>query len=182
MKKFFFNIILVCITLLTYNVGCSQQNEKLSNNKRIEIPEELLMFIKQKLPYYHIPNINEYIKEWSIFYNYNYLQIPYFVKGDFNGDKYEDYALLLLDTLNQLSLFAFNKKIDSDYSEFYIKNIGYNEKIDVGLNIYIKGEKLEGIDGKILLHRDAFIVNIFETSSQLYYWENGEYKEFWLSD
>jgi len=56
-----------------------------------------------------------------------------------------------------------------------------------GLWVYLSGQAPGHIEspfeeGSLDLHTDAFQVNHFEKSAVLYYWHDGDFKEYWTGD
>ncbi|HRZ43042.1 MAG TPA: hypothetical protein P5228_10115 [Bacteroidales bacterium] len=99
--------------------------------------------------------------------------------SDFNGDKLIDYALLLRDDSNHVSLFVFNIQI-SKVSHIFIDNYGsWPEQFPL-LEVGVEPKGIwRAADEKLrVLHDGIFLSEVNESITYAYYWNDGKYKKF----
>jgi len=112
---------------------------------------------------------------------------PWAIVGDFNGDKFADWAGLLRDTNHQLILVVvYSEK--SEFSHRVLAPLGADDDgIYTGVELKLPGE-VHGIpvDGKpppiITLTNPGIHLFYFEKSSILYYWDKDSFNKIWTSD
>ncbi|MFC0878915.1 hypothetical protein ACE01N_20140 [Saccharicrinis sp. FJH2] len=147
------------------------------NIKATNIPDSLINFIEKELPGFSIPTTKEYLQDWN-----KYLKtegtLPYYCSSDFNGDNKLDYAILLTDSLNEVSLYAFIKEIN-DYKVILIKHLGSQGKeIQIFISVEQKGD-WESATNKINVPNDGISIDLTEESlSWSYYFDGKTFKRF----
>ena len=163
--------------LVTSNMALSETN----------MPEDLVTYISSfKVPYQLIPvtYLDPYIQEQ--------IKSPVKVVADFNGNKLNDYALLVKDINGELDLAAFLKtKEGYDYHVLY--NFGYIEEPIGKLRFYIENMNPSVIQGMLEESNSnksnytkikvSGVHLVFEgKSSKLYYWNVDKFNDIWTSD
>ncbi len=99
--------------------------------------------------------------------------------SDFNGDKINDYALLLRDKNNKVCLFSFSV-VNNNVVHYLIDCFGIwkGEIKDLKIAIEPKG-KWEAIDETIKVPNDGIIVDdLRESISKAYYWDKTNFVKF----
>ena len=131
--------------------------------------------VKDYLTGYTVPCLTDFNIEWC---NFTENETPYFIKSDFNGDKFDDYGILLKKENSRIvSLFAImsneRKKI------MKIEDFRYNlPKISIVLNIQEKGI-WQSATQTITIPFNGITVDFFEESiSFSYYWKNDKFNKF----
>jgi hypothetical protein len=100
--------------------------------------------------------------------------------SDFNGDKEIDYAILLRDDSNRISLVVF-KVIKNAVSHIVIENLGVWEDNLPELRIEVEPKGIwEAIDEKIKVYHDGVsLTNEKESLTFAYYWKNNRFNKFY---
>lgn len=100
-------------------------------------------------------------------------------RSDFDGDKIDDYALLLRDKNNRVCLFFFstvNDKIEHSLIDCF--GIWEGEITELKIAVEPKG-KWEAIDETIKVPFDGIMVDDFrESKSKAYYWDKTKFVKF----
>jgi len=101
------------------------------------------------------------------------------VKGDFNGDGHPDAAAYLLnESTGQVALFVNMSLKDGTYDLSPYGNADKNYVIENGVMLTDPGEYTNSATkSKVTIEHPAFIIIIFNTASNLVYW-NPKYKEW----
>lgn len=190
--------ILSFIFIVFCFIACTQktkQNRMISVNrstvdtvtiKKISIKSELLEkiknIIKTKLEDYIIPDADLFISNWR-----DEIELsggnkaPYLCTSDFNGDKYDDYGIILLHKDKKHILICVIISIGDIYKIVNIKKlpIESSESIDVVLSIKAKGV-WEGIDSTLNAKYDGLsILYILESKTDSYYWNGRNFEKFY---
>lgn len=124
---------------------------------------------------------------------------PSAVIGDFNGDNLPDAVLwghdkrsgYLLAVMSSNSVYKvveierlFNLSRHDPRDETLMIDAQNTEKgLQQTIGLLPKQSVRSHIDGKMInLKNDAVVFSYFEKASQVYYWKNGEFKEYGLTD
>lgn len=142
------------------------------------IPKDLQECMKETLPGYSLPQIDDYLPNWREYSPH--VNMPFVSSADFNGDGQMDYALLLLNRRRELFLFVFHKT-PNGFRHFVVDDYPIRDKIDIILSVEPKGE-WEVLDEVITVPNDAILAEMMEESlSVAYYWDGKKYVKV-LSD
>lgn len=184
------------VLLCTLLVGCKQSvsvkivqpsgdlnkqteisNKSDSPTKIGEIPNSLVEFVKKSLPKMKIPTVDNYLKDWESFSNES--DIPYYCKGDFNGDKLIDYCLLMIKDSTKINLYSFLNQNNS-FQIVLIDSIRYLTKgIDIIVTMEPKGE-WESIEETFSVPFDGIHIDLIEESiSWSYYLKKERFERFY---
>ncbi len=144
-------------------------------------PAELRNYLKDSLSDWYIPDPEEWDNLWFQTYM-NPDALVNFIRGDFNGDKKTDYAVLLKDKHKAVAAWAIQTD-NNGFTKIKLEDCGiFNPHIQAALQIIEPG-KLEYIDPEsddppkpLMLQHPAIQVEYFETSATTYYWDKNKYK------
>jgi hypothetical protein len=163
--------------------------ERRIKNGTISIPSSLSLFLRD-----HFPNLEILSKEYALQEIIDFFESekikqpsPLACLGDFNGDKLQDFALLMRDKTKEISaLVAFHKTRQQTYVHYVLEQGGEiksGQKIGEYLICEKPGMKrdYEGVPFKVLMNNNI-TVGIWEKASILYYFENNQYKSVVTSD
>lgn len=146
------------------------------------IPQKLAVFLSKEMPSWKIPAPDRWDK-----YNFNEFKtsnnLVNFVSGDFNCDKQTDYALILADEQEQLSIWVFFSKKNS-FEKIKLDDFGgSSEQIYFGLSILEPGTyKNDWTPKPVKINCQAIEEIYFEKASVAYYWDKGKFKSIITSD
>ncbi|MCH8317127.1 MAG: hypothetical protein IIA88_01300 [Bacteroidetes bacterium] len=204
------SILIISLLLLG---GWQSKNEKPNSNESSNtkivplnnddsiLPDKLSFFLKKEMLNWKLVSKAQWLEEGYVeSYNHNDAiveKIAYesniFVKGDFNGDKREDYVCFLIDNKNNVVLWAFHQT-EIEFEKIKISDEGSIEKCCVGAGVSIQEPALienpfydetgtydNGIK-KIDLKHKGIIYSIYEKTARLYYFDGEAYNSFLLSD
>lgn len=84
-----------------------------------QIPKEVLVYLKENMNEYEVINAGHYsnYQEWKKAWQLGQNDLPFFLKLDFNGDKKEDYALLLMKGQKMRLMLLLNPTYQSNPQE-----------------------------------------------------------------
>lgn len=146
---------------------------------------------------WRIPTSKDIIKGsgWQEMINQDSKLIPYYVKGDFNGDGNEDFSWLLINSDNSSwALYAFIKNKSDGYVNYLVgrkgiigKNPTFISSNAVSECIIQKAEKGEllclfgnndNITKKITAQYDAIVFGVFEVGQPSFFYFDKSLKKF----
>jgi len=146
---------------------------------------------------WRIPTSKDIIKGsgWQELINQDSKFVPYYVKGDFNGDGKEDFSWLLISSDNSSwTLYAFLKNQTDGYTNYKIgskgpigKNPIYLSSSRVSDCLIQKAEKGEplclfddnsNITKKIITKYDAIAFGVFEVGQPSFFYFDKSLKKF----
>lgn len=176
--------------------SCKNQKGHIDNNPISEssaiqldslMPQDVKNYLKTNFPDYHIPDTNEYFKNFSFFFNkgvsYSFNdQIPYFVTSDFNDDQLPDFAFILKKSENLKFVFLEN----TGNSFKYWSDSSFNEPIDnegIIYGLYVEPPRkidcvVDDEPVSLILKRNGVALYKLEDMMKVYYWEDGTFKVF----
>jgi len=134
-------------------------------------------YIQDSLPDYNF--IMEPKKDSESFCFQKYKEKSLACVSDFDGDKVDDYALLLKDKNNKVCLFSFST-VNNNVKHYLIDCFGIweDEITELEISIEPKG-KWEAIDETIKVHFDGIMVDdLNESKSKAYYWNKNKFVKF----
>jgi hypothetical protein len=146
------------------------------------IPQKLAVFLSEKMPEWKIPAPNKWGKT-----NFNEFKtsnnLVNFVSGDFNCDRKTDYALILADKQENLSIWVFFSKKNS-FEKIKLDDFGdISEEIGFGLSVLEPGTiKNDWTPKPVKINCQAIEEIYFEKASAAYYWDKGKFKTITTSD
>jgi len=154
-----------------------------------QLPVNVDAFIKINYPSAKYPDHEMFTTYWKYFAADGAQNDPYFGIADYNGDGYDDYAVLLIID-STLHLVVLNKT-KSEFEQFELYDpIKMNSPSDINCGIFVEppGEFKETEAGKTReiesIGNEYFGIHLkfFESSSIYFYWEDNEFKSLWTSD
>lgn len=162
-----------CKNLTSSNNG--KKNSE-SNNQSIQIPEKLTGFINDNLPDLRIPDTNNYVSGWHEYKSDS--EYPFYCSSDFNGDKQQDYSLLLINSKRELFLYAFITQ-ENGYNSIQIDTFKIQPNgIDVVVSIEDKGE-WESATENLSVNFDGIKIDMIEESNGWsYYYKDSKFTRF----
>ncbi|GHC62993.1 hypothetical protein [Ulvibacter litoralis] len=107
-----------------------------------------------------------------------------FIKGDFNGNGFNDYAQFLLNPKDEVVLMAFHQTQEG-YDTFEIVNYGTAPKCCLGAGISVTPPgiyKNTETNTDVTVESDALIYSIYEKSDRIWYFNGERYGSFLISD
>jgi len=134
---------------------------------------EIIEYIKDSLPGYRL--VTDSIIDCSQMNK----EETYCCTSDFNGDGFNDIAILLRDTTNRVCLFSLSLRTNV-FKHYLLDCFGIwdGEISDLSVAIEPKG-KWEAIDETINVPFDGIIVNDLRKSlSKAYYWNGEKFVQF----
>jgi hypothetical protein len=134
-------------------------------------------YVQDSLPDYNF--IVEFNSDSSAYCLQKYKEQSLGCVSDFNGDKVNDYALLLRDKNNKVCLFSFSI-VNNNVKHYLIDCFGvWKGKItELRIAVEPKG-KWEAIDETIKVPNDGIIVDdLRESISKAYYWDKTNFVKF----
>ncbi len=146
------------------------------------IPQKLAAFLKKEMAEWKIPAPKNWGKYWfNEFKTSN--NLVNFVSGDFNCDKQTDYALILADKQENLSIWVFFSKKNS-FEKIKLDDFGdISEEIGFGLSVLEPGTiKNDWTPKPVKINCQAIEEIYFEKASIAYYWDKGKFKTITTSD
>jgi hypothetical protein len=152
--------------------GVSKETTEIDN----KLPSDLVNFVQSSLRNYSFLKEDQYIQGWKSFTPEG--NKPFFCEADFNGDNRTDYALILIDTLqNKLSLLSFFRN-DNSFNYILIDTYNYTEKsVDAILSIK-KGGQWETIDETFVVPYDGINIDfVSESLSKSYFWKENKFNK-----
>lgn len=172
---------------LSAGAGFSWAGEPMTKQARELIPQPLSVYLKERLPNFVPVRRGEAMKELLQYFGAEIKQpSPFVCSGDFNGDGLEDFALVLRDKVaGTLNVVAFHQTERGRYVHFILEQTG-KFPVDEKIALYIvceKPGKKQRFDGPVFeLKNDGITSGVFEKASELYYFDNGQYKSVITGD
>ena len=154
--------------------GIAKEVSKTTAKVDANLPPDLVNYVQSSLPNYSFLKEDQYVQGWKSFKFDGH--IPFFCEADFNGDNRIDYALVLLDRLqNKLSVVAFFRK-GNDFNYLIIDTYNYTEKaVDAIISTKKRGQ-WETIDETIVVPYDGINIDfVSESLSKSYYWKENKF-------
>ncbi len=143
------------------------------NGNHAIISDSLKSYIGKELAEYSIPDLNDYFEGWE--HNVERGALPYFVLGDFNGDKKNNYALLLVKG-SKIDLIIFT--VTDSFNYQIVDSFQLKGSIDIIISLEEKG-KWEAIGETKWIPNDGILVSLYnESDSFAYYWNKKKYVKF----
>ncbi len=200
---------LFSLVLIILFIACKQSNERLenssaSNNQANQtvisdknesyappafdesiykdyIPQKLAAFLAEEMPDWKIPAPDKWGYWFNEFKTSN--NLVNFVSGDFNCDKRADYALILADKQENLSIWVFFSK-KNNFEKIKLDDFGdISEEINFGLSVLEPGTiKNDWTPKPVKINCQAIEEIYFEKASIAYYWDKGKFKTITTSD
>ncbi len=151
------------------------------------IPQKLAAFLNKEMPGWKIPAPAKWDKFWFNEYKSSN-NLVNFISGDFNCDKRTDYALILADKRERVSIWVFFSKKNS-FEKIKLDEFGSGLKeIYFGLEVLEPGE-VKYIDPNNYKSNPVKKINCqaiqavwFEKAAEAYYWERGKFKSIMTGD
>ncbi|MCC9134918.1 hypothetical protein ACFSKU_19535 [Pontibacter silvestris] len=149
----------------------------------LPLPQPVLQLLSEEYPNYREPTLTKEVKQHAD----NHEQGPTLVRGDFNSDNNQDYALQLQQDNNMVVAAAVSDS-DSSWTLHELKrDILFNERGTLKTLYYIylvdEGTQLqsEETSGEIESPRDAVAIGI-ENNTTTYLYENGQFATYNVED
>lgn len=167
---------ILIIALLTIVQQCNVNGERIDTT-HFHASKLLSYYIKDSLLLYH-PIVQVDIDSSQLLFDIN-LRKGYSCSSDFNGDKLNDYAFLLKDDSNNVSLLVFYIHMNK-VSHILIDNYGSWPELNPFLEIGIEPKGIwRAADKKLkVLHDGIYLSELNESITYAYYWNDGKYKKF----
>jgi len=152
-----------------------------SEPKDCAIPEPIEQLLNQELPEIELVYKSALVEDWNQFLESD---CPTIAKGDFNGDGMDDYAFITTNTNPEPYQLLVVQSKKGSYELAKIMDIGfgiYDGGLGFGIEICPKG-KVHGISKEITLTNEGILFKKFESSSQVIYFDRGNYLKIWTGD
>lgn len=115
---------------------------------------------------------------------------PVYVMGDFNGDQWEDVALLLIGPENDGILVSLHQNNKGSFENYELDRLDRDEIYRMGLarkkagNLSVIPDGGDIMDKKIAitLANDGIDYFVFESASSVLFWNGKKYERVWTSD
>jgi hypothetical protein len=205
-------IVFISIMLLNCLLfACSNQKAHRKDTSKIvskaghseyTLLEKLEMEMKSQFSAYELPSRANFSKDVMLVLGSN--NLPYLIKGDFNGDNLADIALLLKEkNNNKLILVAFHQTRENGYISHIITKDATVENSDLPTplyDVYIQllprgkvnyvPEVLSQDSSDVIqtqraifdLKTDGISFIYFDKAGVLFYWKDGKYERLITSD
>jgi len=203
-----FLIFIAAVSLLSCGQNYTKEKEEVSKTDTIKTAVDTATtkpLVKEEPPVYTAPDeeaVNELLKakfenKWHVLNDkeakwmkdaFDYFIVPkrkeqpnypYITKGDFNGDGKADLAAVVTDSTR--SIYQVAIILGPDNIKFWDEDI----MVDAALSTVPKST-IEGMDGektkKVKLKADGIVVEYFEQSSFVLYWDKTSFIRIQTSD
>lgn len=151
-------------------------------NPTLPLPQPVLQLLTQKYPGWEQPDLTNEAKLNAEAFD----QGPFIVRGDFNGDAYQDYALQLQKGKEILVIGVINDSNGTWTAHELTKDILFNDRGKLKSMYYLhlseKGSIVTSNDNKtIVLPYEAVAVGI-ENKSRVYALQDGTFQAYYQSE
>lgn len=187
MKKIFLITLLTSLFITSAHAG-EPLGKIITENggEKIVLNPSLEKYIKNNLKNFEIVTLeNKKINsDWMYMPDVTDKELPHvMVNADFNGDKIDDIALILIKETS-LSVFVFHHLPNDQFQHF---NLGFSEGIteaDPGPIKTASGKGYGDESGpkEVKIKNPGIQCCEMEVSSWVFYWNGKEYDQFWTSD
>lgn len=156
-------------------------SQKCSDRHLIEIDQTVIKYIKENFPSSRIADTSDFINYWCAFYEGK--EVPYYAMSDFNGDGFNDYALMLFSN-KKLDMIIINGNSSGHFTLFNLmsdSSLGLDNMIskptlEIGFGISPPGEIYDfETDSTYNVETNSLIVYFFEKAAESYYWKDNVY-------
>ena len=187
-------VLMSLILSLALEFSCQQNsNRKITNKitvaptKKISLDSKLIEYLDTCFKGWTLPEANRWDSVWYNQYNYNGCYVNY-LKGDFDCNNHDDYAMIFLNENNSLLAYAFLSQKNT-FKKVLLLDLGKdtNQKIDFGLEMVTPG-KIHYMDPEsedapfVILKCCAIQIVNFEKGAETFYWESGKLKSVMTGD
>lgn len=155
------------------------------------VPKGVTAYVKRHFPEYEYPQKDQFEKMWVEYVKHEdkSKKVPWIVRADFDGDKEDDYALILKKKgENKFKFISVHSK-KGKFSHYRIlddKEYKEGRTIDFGFYLeppgLIKEYPLDSAREMVQNGNPGITMYLFEQSSVYIYWKYNKYKTLWTSD
>ena len=116
MKKHVVHCFFMFVWILVLTSYCVAESHDHGDHTDEVIPEDIVIYLSNKLPDWKIPKVKNFTPYWKMFLGQHALA-PFFVKGDFDGDGQDEIAIsyhLTMRYFAQLAIQSINIITDNE--------------------------------------------------------------------
>lgn len=191
-----FKKLALLLFVLVFLVACqlSEPPAKLEVEKGTEeliLSGQLKNYLSVHFEGYRVPLVKDKktSEDWKNFTKKGGLP-PVYIVADFNGDKKDDIALLLMDKMKSGLLVSFHSRGNNGYEHFTLDRLSwpdlsrmYISKRQPGKVVTTAG-KGYGEEGpkEVTLGHPGIDYGVFESAASVFYWKDGRYRRVWIAD
>jgi len=180
-KKFFWLFLFVVpLSFISSNLFSEMSNSK-SNVAKLKNPEEMEIIIKKDCSDCRIVQLRDLYEDLQKYFQEKFPKShPGFLHGDFNGDGIMDYAILIRFKSTKKTIEKFIVLLGKENNSFNQINIDqWDDELYLN-NLYLriaKPGKIKEFDSSriIKLNLTGIELKLFESASQIYYWDKGKF-------
>ncbi len=171
-NRFFALILLYCVLSAT-DLFCQ--------TSECSLPSDILDLVSKELPEVRPVSTSAIVEDWDQFLT---TVCPTLISDDFNGDGIKDYVFIATSPKgNPYQLLAAQSK-GQVFELTTLMDIGfgvYSRGLGFGLETYPKGS-VDGISQSLELSYPGILLNKFESSTVLFYYDGDSYQKMYLGD